>query len=225
MDEVENLFIDGKLLARAMEYPMKLKDYYDCSTWGNEFSMMMNNNYSSVSSTLIIPNVGVALYKSIGFLVNSDLVDCHHISKSDSASCGNVNDNNFMANKADFNTIDELATYIRNNKSTALNEVNFNGNINAVVGLFAENCINERASFNNIVGIYVIQKFLEMICNINFPIYLYDKKSGMIKKLQVTKEMENQINDAMNTHNVFYWPEDLDEPIIENILDLRNKSL
>ncbi len=225
IDDVNAVYENGKLLARAMEFPMISRDYFDCSVWEKEFSLLMNNKYNSASSTLIIPNVGVSLYKSIGFFVNSDLVNCHHIAKSDSGSYGNIADNDFSANRADFKTINELAEYIRTTKSRALNEVNFSGNIDAVMGLFIVNSANEKVHYNNIIGIYVIQKFLEKITEIEYPIYLYDRNKGMIEKLEITKEMESYIKEEIATKSILYWPDDLDKPIIENIVNLSHKVL
>ena len=227
MDDVEKLYNEGKLLARAMDLPANLprEGYYDCTVWADEFLRMMNNNYSSVSSTLIIPGVAVSLYKSIGFLVNSDLADCFHISKSDSGSCGNILDGDFKANKADFKSISELANYIKNNKVREMNEVNFNANIDSVVGLFFQKCNNLRYQSDCLIGIYVIKKCLELLTNIDFPVYMYDRVNGSIKKVEITKDYEEQINESLDIHNIFCWPEDYSEPLIEDISNINTKTM
>ena len=79
MDDIKTLYNEGKLLVRAMDWP-QLKNgingfEYDCTTWANEFCMLMNEGLSSVSSTLIVPDIGVSTYKNIGFLINSDLAN------------------------------------------------------------------------------------------------------------------------------------------------------
>ena len=106
MDKVESIYSEKKLLVRAMDFP-QLKNSnngleYDCTTWANEFCMLMNGNLSSASSTLIIPNVGVSTYKNIGFLINSDLANCFHIAKSDSGSSGNISSGDFFLIKLIF---------------------------------------------------------------------------------------------------------------------------
>ena len=96
MDKVKDIYNNKKLLVRAMDYPNLQKGpdglEYDCSIWANEFCMLKNGTFSSVSTTLIVPDVGVMIYKNIGFLIDSDLADCFHISKIDSSSRGNLLD-------------------------------------------------------------------------------------------------------------------------------------
>ena len=121
------LYFENKLLVRAMDWPSLTKSIdglcYDCTVWANEFCLLMNRNLSSASSTLIISNVGVSIYKNIGFLINSDLVDCFHICKLDSGSHGNIENGDFLANSPDFSIISELATYIKSSNDTNMNEV------------------------------------------------------------------------------------------------------
>ncbi len=96
MDYVNVLYNEGKLLARAMDRLIPSRyGYYEGHSWVNEFTYMMNDGLYSASSTLIIPGVGVGLYKNLGFLVNSDLANCFHISKTVSISCGNYADSTF----------------------------------------------------------------------------------------------------------------------------------
>jgi hypothetical protein len=75
----------------------------------------------------------------------------------------------------------------------------------------------------------IANKFMEhereLLTNITFPVYMYDRTSGSIKKIEITKEIEEQINDSLDIHNVFYWPDDYDEPLIENISDINKKTL
>ena len=78
MDEVKDIFDNKKLLVRAMDYPGLHRGpdglEYDCSIWANEFCMLKNGTFSSVSTTLIVPGVGVMPYKNIGFLIDSDFI-------------------------------------------------------------------------------------------------------------------------------------------------------
>ena len=72
MNYVERIYNEGKLLVRAMDQPTITIDsgnkQYECQSWINEFSNLMNKGLFSLSTTLIIPNVGVRTYKSMGFL-------------------------------------------------------------------------------------------------------------------------------------------------------------
>lgn len=101
---------------------------------------LMNVGISSASSTLIVPGIGVSTYKNIGFLVNSDLANCFHISKSDSGSSDDINNGDFFANRSDFKTIMELANYIKVSNDTTINELNIISSIDSIVGLFIDQC-------------------------------------------------------------------------------------
>ena len=221
MEDTQILYNNGKLLVRAMDWP-QLKNginglEYDCTIWANEFCMLMNGCLSSASSTLIVPDVGVSTYKNIGFLINSDLANCFHISKSDSGSSGDVKNGDFFANKADFKTITELANYIKSNNDTTMNEVNIQASIDSVVGLFINECLQQNKLLQMI---YVVKKCLENITGIDYPIYSYNSKEGKINKIELTNELEEQIIQTLKTTQVFYWPDEYDEPIIDDIRNI-----
>ena len=218
MDDIQTLYNNEKLLVRAMDWP-QLKNginglEYDCTTWANEFCLLMNECLSSASSTLIVPDVGISTYKSVGFLINSDFVNCFHISKSDSGSSGDIKNGDFFANEADFQTITELANYIKINNDTTMNEVNIQASIDSVVGLFINECLQQNKLLQMI---YVVKKCLENITGIDYPIYLYNSKEGKINKIELTNELEQQIIQALKTTQVFYWPDEYDEPITDDI--------
>lgn len=225
MDDTQILYNKGKLLVRAMDWPQLKKGIngleYDCSTWANEFCMLMNGDLSSASSTLIVSDVGVSTYKNIGFLINSDLVNCFHISKSDSGSSGDIKKGDFFANKADFQTIMELANYIKTSNDTNMNEVNIQASIDSVVGLFINECLQQKELLQMI---YVVKKCLENITGINYPIYLYNSKEGKINKIELTNELEKQIVQSLKTTQIFYWPDEYDEPVINNIEDIHRHT-
>ena len=226
MDEVKKIYNDEKLLVRAMDFP-KLKNgidglEYDCTTWANEFCMLMNGTLSSISTTLIIPNVGVSTYKSIGFLINSDLANCFHISKSDSSSSGNINDGDFLANKPDFQTISELANYIKTNNATTMNEVNINASIDSVKGLFFNKCARQDLL---VQMIYVVRTCLKMITEVEYPIYSYDINNGKLTYMELSYELEQQIIQSLKSNNLFYWPDEYEEPIIDKIENARTHTV
>ena len=209
MNNVEELYNEGKLLVRAMDQPtIRIKNgmkYYECQTWIDEFYLLMNDGLFSLSTTLIIPNIGVKNYKNVGFLINADLADCFHIAKEDSGSCGSVRDNDFHANKPDFKTIGELANYIKLNNATVMNEVNVNIKLDAVVGLF----INKCEIVNKLLKkIYVVKKILEHMTGIDYPIYLYDWNNGKIEKIELTKEQEEDLIENLDSRQIYYWPDE-----------------
>ena len=218
MDEVIKLYNEGKLLERAMDQPNVRLDqngkYYECDTWVNEFYSLIHDGLNSLSTTLVVPDVGVKNYKNIGFLINADLADCFHIAKSDSGSCGRVIDSNFMANKKDFNTINELANYISQTKDTIMNEVNANVKLEGVVGLFINKC-----TISNILlkKIYVIKKLLENMVGIEYPIYIYDWNIGKLDLVELSKEQEEELISNLESDRIFCWPDDCDEPFYISI--------
>lgn len=195
MDEVVNIYESGNLIVRAMDLPNITRDsgqfFYDCSTWAQEFEYMMNNEFSSVSSTLLIPGVGVGTYKNVGFLVDAREAECFHISKYDSCSNGNQQSGDFNAGAADFETVEQLATYIKEENATTMNEINMNLDLNAVVGLAFNKCIAEKELLRKML--YVIRT-LEIMTGITYPIYQYDSKNGIITKVELTNELIDELN-------------------------------
>ena len=53
MDDIETLYNEGKLLVRAMDQPLSRTseqgNYYECDSWINEFSSLMEKGLSSLS--------------------------------------------------------------------------------------------------------------------------------------------------------------------------------
>lgn len=225
-ENVEQIYNENKLLVRAMDWPRLQRNgnalEYDCTTWANEFCLLLNRSLSSASTTLIVPNVGVSTYKNIGFLINSDLANCFHIAISDSGSSGDVERGDFSANKSDFERIEELSKYIKENNSTIMNEVNVVTSLDSVVGLFITKCQKQQYLLSMIL---VVQKCLKNILDVEYPIYLYDSKCGTIEKVELTIELEEEIISNLNTKNIFYWPDDYDEPVLESLDNIKTKSL
>lgn len=226
MEEINKIYNENKLLVRAMDWPRLQRNgdslEYDCTTWANEFSLLKNQQLSSASTTLIVPNVGVSTYKNIGFLINSDLANCFHISVSDSGSNGDIKNGDFSANKPDFTKLADLAKFIIDNNSTHMNEVNIVTNIDSVVGLFINKCSNQKYLLE---AIFIIQRCLIKMLNIEYPLYLYDSQKGIIERIILTPEMEEEITANLPTKNIFYWPDDFDEPVIESLNHINQKAL
>lgn len=226
MDLVKQIFNEKKLLVRAMDLPQLKRNSqnleYDCTTWANEFYLLSYKKLSSASTTLIIPNISIPTYKSIGFLINSDLANCFHVSISDSGSKGNLENGDFWANNSSINNIEELSNYIEDNNSTIMNEVNIVSTIDSVVGLFINKC--ERQEYLLSFAI-IIKKMLQHMLDIEYPIYLYDAKYGSIEKINLTTEIQNNIISHLKTKNIFYWPDEYNEPAFANIDNLKSKTL
>ena len=218
MQDVETIYNEGKLLVRAMDFPQVQRGSegleYNCTDWANEFSMMMNGELNSLSSTLIIPGVGVSTYKNIGFLVNSDMATCFHISKTDSSSSGSMAGGDFFASQADFQTVGELANYIADSNDTTMNEININASIDSVVGLFFNECPNQEILLRMV---YVARKCIKRITGVDYPIYSYDSRNGRLNNVVLTDQIVEQITSGLKGKHIFYWPENYDEPVIEEI--------
>lgn len=196
MDQVNNIFEKNNLIVRAMDVPRLIKNidglFFDCTDWMNEFELMKENKLTSVSSTLIIPNIPVKTYKNVGYLVDAKLVDCYHICKTDSGSNGNIKTGDFFANTADFQKIHQLANFIIENKHSEMNELNINLNINSVVGLFVNKCSKELFLLKRML---MVISALKKYYNIELPLYEYDVNLGKLTKIELSNELINQINE------------------------------
>lgn len=218
MDEVKEIYNNGKLLLRAMDQPIikKSKDikYYDCSTWVDEFTYLKNEGLFSLSTTLIIPEVGVKTYKNIGFLIDASRAYCHHIAKEDSGSCGNYQLGDFMANKPDFYRIEDLASYVKLNNATVMNEVNVNVKLDAIKGLVINKC---NSSFDLLKRIFIVRKMLENLVGVIYPVYLYDWNNGKLDLIDISKEIEDEIIDSLDCDIIRCWPDDVFKPYFISI--------
>ena len=69
------------------------------------------------------------------------------------------------------------------------------------------------------------KKCLQSVTNIDYPIYSYDSKNGKLNCIELTDELEAQIIQSLKTTNLFYWPEEYDEPIVEKISSSHSRVL
>ena len=212
-DIVLDIYNANKLIMRAVDLPNLHHSNgtikYDCSIWANEFAMMMNNDFESVSSTLLIPNIGIHTYKNAGFLVNLDLALVQHIAISDSGSNGSYANGDFNANIADYNTIEQLSEYIKQNNHTTMNEVNLAIPINSVVGLVQVKCNNKLIHLKRMI---IVKECIYQLTGINFDIYEYDMNQGNITKINLTDELIKKVSELPNDVNDFdYWTDYSDE--------------
>lgn len=218
MNNVEELYQKGQILLRAMDQPIiKIRNnnkYYECNTWIDEFVYAMTEGLFSLSTTLVVPGVGVKNYKNIGFIVDSSKAQCFHIAKTDSGSCGSIRNNDFHANKPDFDTIEELANYIRTNNATVMNEVNINVKLDGIIGLFINDC---GISYKLLQKIYVVKTMLKHLTGIDYPIYKYDWNNGKLDRIDLTYDMEETIINDLEANQIFFWPDNIEEPYFINI--------
>ena len=63
---------------------------------------------------------------------------------------------------------------------------------------------------------------LKKITGIDYPIYSYNSKQGRLNKIELTNELEQQTIESLNTTQVFYWPDEYEEPVI---YDIGNKKM
>lgn len=226
MDKAMELFYSNKLIVRAMGSPSfgryNNEIYYDCSTWANEFELMQLEKFSSVSSTLVIPYVPVKLYKNTGYLVNSETADCFHICKTDSGSSGNIMNGDFSANKSDFEKISELAEFILNNNFSDVNEINLNLKLSDIVGFVVSKCNIETILLKRIL---IVQKAIEKLTGIQYPIYEYDSQVGKLVPMEITDELINNIilstqdSKLDKIENYFYYTDNSENIEIGNIFE------
>ena len=214
MEDAIKIYNENKLLMRAMERPLlSLNDgrkYYDCSVWADEFGLLMKDGIDSLSTTLVIPNVGVRNYGSIGVLFNSDFVEPIHISKTDSLSSGSIRHGDFEANGKGLETIEELANYIIEDNATEMNEVNINTKIDSVVGLYINKCQHSNFLLQTL---YPVKLMLKHYTGIDYPIYLYDFLNGKLELIDLTKKEEQELIDSIDVQDIFYWLEDISEAV------------
>lgn len=222
MDYVETLFNESKLLARAMDAPMLTNGTngpeFDCTTWANEFVLLLNRSLSSVSTTLLVPDIGIPTYKNMGFLIDSDMSICLHASKTDSMSSGNVQDGDFEANGPSLPSISELATSIKETNSKEMNEVNVEASIGSVAGLFINKC---RIQEELLKMMLVVKRCVSNIAGIDYPIYLYDSKEGKLSKISLSLDEEKELIDSIEPKQIFYWPEGYDSPVSDSLSELK----
>ncbi len=211
-DDVINLFNQGKLLARAMEYPSIHRNYgtkdvsYDFSIWADECEEAKKEGLKSLSTTLLVSGEPIPTYKSIGFLLNSEKTEVRHISEMDSGSCGNEKNGDFKANTSGIQTLLELKNIIKSKHENVMNEVNVNMGENAYIGLFA----NKITSQLQIARMLLAQKYYELQTGIALPMYIYDSKIGNLENYDVTLDEKASIikhcleNKLLRSSSIFY---------------------
>ena len=133
-----------------------------------------------------------------------------------------MSNGDFFANKADFQTIDELVNYIKTNNDTTMNEVNINTSIESVRGLFFNECPKQELLLQMT---YVARSCLKNITGVEYPIYSYDSNNGRMNHVELTKELEEHIIQNLKTNKIFYWPDEFESPIVDEIKSRHNYTI
>ena len=228
MDETLKLFSENKLLVRTLNRPeiMEHNDikYYNVDNWLEEFYYLENDELNSKSTTLLVKDVGVNVYKGLGYLINLNRAHCFYVCLEDCNSFGSFEDDTFEANRpADFFFTSELADYIKEEKHTEMNEVVMSTGLYSVVGLFVVDCpIKE----NLLMNAYIVNESLKKEYGIEYPIYLYSKDQGKLSKIEMTEDLENKIISNLDTPYIVFEADDNNNPIFEDIKNLnKGKTL
>lgn len=203
---VQDLLKKDKLLVRAMDAPQRAanKSSYDFSVWATEVDCAKNEGLSSLSTTLLVSGEKIPTYKNMGFLLNSDLVDAHHIAETDSGSVGEFKNGDFVANKTDINTLSELAEKTRNEHLRCMNEVNINVNSEeAYVGLFVNKCKSNRPK----AYILLAQEYYKQQTGKVLPIYTYDSDNGTLTPFNLTEKEKTDFISKMCEEKVIRTPD------------------
>lgn len=193
---VQDLITKDKLLVRAMDAPewSSHKSLNDFSVWATEVELAKNEGLYSVSTTLLVLGEKIPTYKNMGFLINSDLVDVHHIAEMDSGSKGNVKDGSFSANETDINNLSELAGKTRSEHLKYMNEVNINLNSeDAYIGLFVNKAKSERPK----AQILLAQEYYKQQTGKVLPIYTYDSDSGSLTPFNPSEKEKTEFINRM----------------------------
>ena len=103
-----------------------------------------------------------------------------------------------------------------------MNEVNVVASLDSVIGLFINKCSRQQYILSQAL---IIQKFLNHMFNIEYPIYLYDSKYGNIDRIELTVDLQDEIISNLQTKNIFYWPDDYNEPVFAIFDNVKSKSL
>ena len=161
-------------------------------------------------------------YKNVGFLVDSDFAGIQHIALSDSGSSGSFKYGDFNANQSDFETLNQLASYIKNNNHTTMNEVNISIPLNSVVGLVVVKCGNE---LKHLKAMLAVRDCLYKLTGIQIDIFEYDSNSGKIEQINLTDELIETINSTSNVNKYDYYTDYSDEIYEGSINNNRKRSM
>ena len=208
-DKIEELYEKNRLIVRAMDWPSITKidnvDFaYDFSTWAEEiFLSQQPQGITSISSTLLIPNISIPTYKGVGFIVNGETAQIEHIAERDSGSCGNKVNGDFYACGESLKDLDELVLNTKTkNLSGVMNEVNISFSLNDIVGLF----YNKSGSDRNLLYTLLAQYMISEQVQFDLPIYEYDQANGAIAKLHMNYSQQQQFFKDMVDKKILKTP-------------------
>lgn len=196
-NETLSLFARGELLARALDNcHLRRNGDIDFSDWDRRMTTISSDGYTSASSTLIMPEKPISVYKNIGFLIDSTKTEIGHISETDSGSNGNVKDGDFRANPTNIASLSQLNKYISEFNHYTMNEVNINFKQDAVVGLFAASPnVSKRIVPTNTLEVIEVQRYIREKYNTEMPIFIYSIDEG---KLYPYKPSPEKITELLS---------------------------
>ena len=73
--------------------------------------------------------------------------------------------------------------------------------------------------------IYIVQTCLKNITGIDYPIYSYDTNNGKLNYIELTNELEQQIIQSLKSTNLFYWPDEYEGPIVDEIKNTHTHTI
>ena len=208
-DKIEELYQKNRLIVRAMDWPSLIRIdgsnfAYDFSTWAEEiFLSQQTEGLTSISSTLLVPNVNIPTYKAIGFMINGNTAQIEHISEIDSGSYGNKSNGDFFAFGKSLKDLDELVSNIKTKRTSGvMNEVNISISTDDIVGIFYNKSGNVRNKLYALLAQYIISKQIKR----ELPIYEYDHQNGTITQIQQDITQQQQFLKDMFDSKILKTP-------------------
>ena len=180
-------FMGGRLLARVVENSSIERglDGHELSqqVLQEELGYLEGDGLSHASSTLIIPGIGIPLYhvKHAGWLFDGKESEIQHVASSDSGSSGGTAED-FRANQADFQSLPELASFLRNGpQKMDMNEVNAKFSAKGLVGVVVRKAPSRKTLLEGIMTHkYMLQRGYKI------PLFVYDQDRGELEPFQYT---------------------------------------
>jgi len=192
--ETQEIFQGDRLLARAVDAPMYSRHGLDFDVIDNEINLMNTDSGIRVSTTLLIPNESIRVYKAFGFLIDSDRTDIEHVAEKDSMS--SIKEGQLRATNGNVSTLPELAQWIHETHTNDMNEVNITLPAEAVRGLFTIDA--PRAKLDALVT----QHHLKREGRGALPLFIYDRDKGSLEHWEPTSEEATELLESVRVEQI-----------------------